>query len=77
MVTTHDIELQNLLEDSYAMFHFGDQVDGSKYSFNYKIQKGLCLSGNAIKLLEIKGYPTSITEQSKNISKRIKSCKNN
>jgi DNA mismatch repair ATPase MutS len=71
LVTTHDIELQDLLLDTYEMYHFGDQVNGNKYLFNYKIQKGPCLSGNAIKLLEIKGYPKSITEKAKMLAKEL------
>jgi DNA mismatch repair ATPase MutS len=75
LVTTHDIELQDLLEDSYAMYHFGDQVNDGKYYFNYKIQKGPCLSGNAIKLLEIKGYPKSITEKAKILANELNPIK--
>lgn len=75
LVTTHDIELQDLLEDSYDMYHFGDQVDGNKYLFNYKIQKGPCLSGNAIKLLEIKGYPISITNKAKILAEELNPIK--
>ena len=75
LVTTHDIELQDLLEDSYTMYHFGDQVNDNKYLFNYKIQKGPCLSGNAIKLLEIKGYPKSITKKAKMLAKELNPIK--
>jgi DNA mismatch repair ATPase MutS len=75
LVTTHDIELQELLEDSYAMYHFSDRVEGSKYSFNYKISEGPCLSGNAIKLLEIKGYPVSVTNKAKILAKRLNPLK--
>ncbi len=70
-VTTHDIELQELLANSYTMYHFGDQVEGEKYRFNYKIQQGPCLAGNAIKLLEIKGYPESITTKAKLLAKEL------
>lgn len=75
LVTTHDIELQELLEDSYAMYHFSDRVNGSQYSFNYKIKEGPCTSGNAIKLLEIKGYPASITNKAKILAKRLNPLK--
>ena len=74
-VTTHDIELQELLANSYAMYHFGDQVDNEKYWFNYKIQQGPCLTGNAIKLLEIKGYPASITAKAKLLAKELNPVK--
>ncbi len=73
LVTTHDIELQDLLESSYEMYHFSDQVDSNNYYFDYKIQKGPCLSGNAISLLEIKGYPKNITNKAKNFAKEWKS----
>lgn len=63
MVTTHDIELQDLLVDSYEMYHFNEQVEKDVYFFDYKIKSGPCVSRNAIKLLELTGYPKSITEQ--------------
>lgn len=62
-VTTHDIELQDLLENNFKMYHFSEQVEAGKFFFNYKIKEGPCGSGNAIKLLEIIGYPSSITDE--------------
>ena len=62
--TTHDIELQDLLKDSFRMFHFSEQVDKDKFYFNYKIQSGPCSSGNAIKLLGIMDYPDTIVNES-------------
>ncbi len=62
-VTTHDIELQDLLENNFKMYHFSEQVEEGKFFFNYKIKEGPCGSGNAIKLLEIIGYPSSITDE--------------
>ncbi|MDP2301716.1 MAG: hypothetical protein Q8N03_04750 [Ignavibacteria bacterium] len=60
LVTTHDIELQELLNNNFNMYHFSEQVAFEKYFFDYKIKEGPCSSGNAIKLLEIMGYPISI-----------------
>lgn len=73
LVTTHDIELQDLLESSHEMYHFSDQVNSNNYYFDYKIQKGPCLSGNAISLLEIKGYPKTIISRSRNLVNEWKS----
>jgi DNA mismatch repair ATPase MutS len=70
-VTTHDIELQELLENSFVMFHFSEQVEDGKYFFNYKINEGPCSSGNAIRLLEIMGYPNSLTEEAHSIAKEL------
>ena len=71
LVTTHDIELQDLLENNFKMFHFSEQVENDKFFFNYKIQTGPCSSGNAIKLLEIMGYPTSIISEANLIVKEL------
>ncbi len=70
-VTTHDIELQELLENSLMMFHFSEQVEGDRFFFNYKIKKGPCSSGNAIKLLEIMKYPDIITKEANAIVKEL------
>lgn len=66
-VTTHDIELQELLENNFKMFHFSEQVEGGKFFFNYKIKEGPCSSGNAIKLLGIMKYPEIIISEANSI----------
>lgn len=71
LVTTHDIELQDLLDNSFSMYHFNEQVEGDKYYFDFRIKEGPCSSGNAIKLLELAGYPEQITIEAKQISSRI------
>ena len=67
LVTTHDIELQDLLGDNFKMFHFSEQVENGKFFFNYKIKEGPCSSGNAIKLLGIMKYPELIISEANNI----------
>lgn len=66
-VTTHDIELQELLENKFDMFHFSERVKNNKYYFDYTLQSGPTSSGNAIKLLEIKDYPKSIVSRANSI----------
>lgn len=70
-VTTHDIELQDLLEHNFKMFHFSEQVENGKFFFNYKFKEGPCSSGNAIKLLGIMEYPESIITEAKNIVQEL------
>lgn len=70
-VTTHDIELQYLLQNKFEMFHFSEQVENGKYFFDYKIHNGPAKSGNAIKLLEIKNYPESLTKEAFEIVKKL------
>lgn len=74
-VTTHDIELQDLLENNFKMYHFSEQVEEGKFFFNYKINEGPCSSGNAIKLLEIMRYPTQITDEANLLAQAL--LKNN
>ena len=71
IVTTHDIELKDMLENNYKMFHFSEQVENGKFFFDYRIKKGPCSSGNAIKLLEIMKYPESITKEAKSIANEL------
>ena len=53
------------------MYHFSEQVENGNFYFDYKIKKGPCSNRNAIKLLELKGYPDEITSQAMEISKTI------
>ncbi|MBI9071925.1 MAG: hypothetical protein JEY94_10020 [Melioribacteraceae bacterium] len=70
-VTTHDIELQDLLGESFNMFHFSERVENNKFYFDYKIQEGACSSGNAIKLLDIMNYPDSVVEESNYLAVKL------
>jgi DNA mismatch repair ATPase MutS len=60
LASTHDGELQQLLAGSFEMFHFSDQVAEGKYGFDYLIRSGPAKTRNAIRLLEIRGYPASV-----------------
>ncbi len=70
--TTHDVELQSILADCTRMFHFSEQVDGNRYYFDYILRLGPCGAGNAIKLLELKGYPSEIVQEARNLAARFK-----
>ncbi|HLP15235.1 MAG TPA: hypothetical protein VK470_03190, partial [Bacteroidota bacterium] len=67
LVTTHDIELQDLLEHTFRMVHFSEQVEDGRFFFNYKIQQGPCSSGNAVRLLEIMNYPSSVVSEARTV----------
>ena len=68
MVTTHDIELQSLLADCARMFHFSEQVDGERYYFDFVLREGPCHAGNAIKLIELKGYPPDLVTEARRLA---------
>ena len=71
MVTTHDLELQDLLTDGYDMHHFSEQIVEGKYGFNYRIQPGPTTGRNAIRLLELSGYPVSITNKARQMADHL------
>ncbi len=71
LVTTHDIELAELLRETFEMYHFSEVIVDGQYGFDYLLKKGPCKTRNAIKLLELTGYPKVITETARNIGKQI------
>jgi hypothetical protein len=70
-VTTHDIELQKLLAAHFEMYHFSEQVKGDTHYFDYKIQSGPTSSRNAIKLLELKGYPAKVVQEANELAEQL------
>ncbi len=67
-VSTHDIELTELLEGEYSLYHFSEQVDSRNISFDYKIKAGKMKTRNAIKILEVNGYPSKLIKEARKIS---------
>jgi len=60
-VSTHDIELTELLEkEGYALYHFTEQVTNLDLNFDHKLKKGPLTTRNAIKILELHDYPKEI-----------------
>jgi hypothetical protein len=59
LVTTHDVELQHLLGEKFALFYFQEDpsVDGF---FDHQLHSGVGTQRNAIRVLERLGYPTDI-----------------
>ena len=80
LVSTHDIELTDMLDDSYDLYHFSETVNGKNVGFDYKLKGGKLKNRNAIKILEINDYPKEIVQEAFAISKeldKIYTAKNN
>lgn len=62
VVATHDIEVLDLLDESFAARHFREHVDqdGEALTFDYRIQNGRSSTRNAIALLKVMKYPDSL-----------------
>ncbi len=70
-ISTHDIELTELLHEEYDLYHFSEQVDNRNISFDYKIKAGKMKTRNAIKILEVNGYPPELIAEARQISHKM------
>lgn len=61
-VATHDIELTEILSNSYENYHFTEEILENDVKFSYEIQKGPANSRNAIRLLSVLGYDENIVK---------------
>jgi hypothetical protein len=59
LIATHDLELAGLAANTPQVvnFHFRDQVQDGKLTFDYKIQPGPSPTTNALKIMELEGLP--------------------
>lgn len=62
-VSTHDIELADLLKHEYDLYHFSEIVDHKTVDFDYKLKDGKLKNRNAIRILQINDYPESIINE--------------
>ncbi len=70
-VSTHDIELADLLNSEYDLFHFSEQVDNASIDFDYKLKPGKLKNRNAIRILKLNGYPDSVVNEALELSQQI------
>ena len=62
---THDLELTEILKQYYENVHFEESIENNDIVFPYRLQKGKATTRNAIALLSIMGYDSSITNKSR------------
>lgn len=60
---THDIELTYLLEKNCDNYHFEETVTDERVIFDYVLRRGRAASRNAIRLLQMLGYPAEIIQR--------------
>lgn len=70
-VSTHDIELADLLKNEYDLYHFSAMVDHKTVAFDYKLKGGKLKNRNAIRILQINDYPESIINEAIEISEEL------
>ncbi|MTI29404.1 DNA mismatch repair protein MutS [Cytophagales bacterium RKSG123] len=70
-VSTHDIELADLLRNEYDLFHFSEKIGGKTVDFDYKLKEGKLRKRNAIKILEINEFPSDVVLEARKIAEEI------
>jgi DNA mismatch repair ATPase MutS len=70
-VSTHDIELTDLLDGSYELYHFSEKVDNKTVAFDFILKEGKLKNRNAIRILEINDYPEKIISEAIELSKEF------
>jgi hypothetical protein len=65
-VSTHDIELAELLDSEYELYHFCEHIQKGEVKFDYLLKPGKLTSFNAIKILKMSGYADEIIEEANN-----------
>ena len=69
--STHDVELASLLEDEYELFHFCECVADNTLSFDYKLKPGPVTERNAIRIIEMCGYPQEVVREAYRLSEEV------
>jgi len=58
--STHDLELADLLSGEYELYHFCEQIEQNRLYFDFLLKHGKLKHRNAIRLLELEGYPERV-----------------
>ncbi|WKK81656.2 MutS-related protein [Marivirga arenosa] len=72
-VSTHDIELADLLKNEFNLFHFNESIENDKVSFDYKLKQGKVKTRNAINILKLSDYPDEIIKDAFSTVKSMES----
>lgn len=73
--STHDLELTEFLSEEYTYYHFTEHVENDLLIFDYTLKPGKLVNTNAIKILEINGFPKSVTDEARALSKQMTQIK--
>lgn len=71
IVSTHDIELADMLDHEYDLYHFTETVENNGLHFDHRIKPGQLKTRNAIKILELSNYPKEIINEARQICSKI------
>ncbi|MEP2670467.1 MAG: DNA mismatch repair protein MutS [Cyclobacteriaceae bacterium] len=75
VVSTHDIELADMLANEYDLYHFTETIENNELHFDHSIRSGQLRTRNAIKILELSNYPVDIISEARQISATLEPTK--
>jgi DNA mismatch repair ATPase MutS len=70
LVSSHDIELVELLHPEFELYHFVENIENDNLVFDHRLKPGPLKSRNAIKILSISNYPAEIIEEANRIANK-------
>ncbi|MBX3009796.1 MAG: hypothetical protein KF816_17355 [Melioribacteraceae bacterium] len=74
-VSTHDIELADMLDNEYDLYHFTETVEKNELHFDHCIKAGQLRTRNAIKILELSNYPVDVIREARQITTTLRTTK--
>ncbi|RFM27955.1 MutS-related protein [Deminuibacter soli] len=72
VVSTHDTELARLLKEEYNLYHFEEIIRDNQLVFDHVLKTGPLTRSNAIRLLQLNGYPESVVQEAQQITDKLK-----
>ncbi len=73
VVSTHDLELSDMLKERYDLYHFEETLQDGKLLFDHQLKPGPLQTRNAIRILEMAGYPQAIIDDAQKTSRDLSS----
>jgi DNA mismatch repair ATPase MutS len=70
LVSSHDIELVELLYSEFELYHFAENIENENLVFDHRLKPGPLKSRNAIKILSISNYPAEVIEEANRIANK-------
>jgi MutS domain V len=71
VVSTHDLELSDMLKEHYDLYHFEEILQGSELVFDHLLKAGPLRTRNAIRILGLAGYPAEVIRDAEETSQRL------
>lgn len=72
IASSHDIELIELLNNEFELYHFTERITDNNLHFDHKIKSGPLRTRNAIKIIELEGFPIEIVKDAKSVAQDLK-----